>query len=145
MDYSINNTLEYILFLTRHIQKGNTRAAALALLMDLGFPEWADGFGYLIMAVVFKAGDLNMRVGDVYRKVVDCLDEGINIQLVEQGIRSLISEAWKYRDMGKWILIFPPDRREKQGKPTNGKVIAKFGCLLDLWTNCSEEASYARI
>lgn len=143
MTATINETLEYILFLTRHIPKGNIRAASLALLMELGFPENTEGFGYLRAAIIIRVGKAYLRFSTIYQKVAEMQGPGISDRQVEQDIRSVITEAWKYRDVEKWMIIFPPDGRGKPEKPTNGKLIARFGYLLELWQDCCEEVSYA--
>jgi hypothetical protein len=113
------------------------------MMMDLGFPESSDGFGYLRAAVVIKVGNMYLRFGDIYQRVAHLHGEGTSIQQVEQDIRSLIGDAWKYRNVSKWMIVFPPDGRGKHERPTNGKVIARFANLLELWENCCEEVSYA--
>ena len=143
MDHNINTTLEYILFLTRHIPKGNIRAAALAMMMDMGFPEYSEGFGYLRCAIVIRVGNIGLRFGTIYQRVARMQGDGISEQQVEQGIRSLIAEAWKYRDAHKWLLVFPPEGKAKADRPTNGRAIARMACLLELWKECCEEVSYA--
>jgi len=143
MDYSIADTLDYVLFLTRHIPRGNVRAATLAVLMDLGFPEYAEGFGYLRTAICVKIGNFTMRVGAVYQKVAELLGAGSSEDQVEQGIRSVITDTWKYRNVLKWQIVFPTEGRKKQAKPTNGELIAKFACLMELWQECCKEVSYA--
>ena len=143
MENTINETLEYILFLTRHIRKGNVRAATLALLLDMGFPEYAEGFGYLRQAILIRFGNEYLRFGAIYRRIAELQGPGTSDQQVEQDIRSLILEAWKYRNVEKWLIVFPSDGRGKQERPSNGKTIARFACLLELWQDCCEEVSYA--
>lgn len=143
MKATINETLEYILFLTRHIPKGNIRAAALAILLDMDFPEYAEGFGYLRQAIVIRVGNEYLRFGAIYREIAEEQGPGTSELQVEQDIRSLISEAWKYRDVEKWLIVFPPDGRGKQERPSNGKAIARFARLLELWRDCCKEVSYA--
>lgn len=143
MDYRIDSTLAYILFLTRHIPKRNIRAAALVMMMDMRFPEYADGFGYLMTAMVMKAENIFLRIGDIYQKVASMQELETNDQQVEQGIRSLISDAWKHGDTVKWMIYFSTDGEVLQERPTNGKVISRFGNLLKLLKECSEEVSYA--
>lgn len=143
MNSTIDKTLDYVLFLTRHIPKGNVRAATLAILMDFGFPEYSEGFGYLRTAIIIRIGNAYLRFGAIYQRIAEMQGPGINEQQVEQDIRSLIAEAWKYRDIDRWMTVFPPDGRGKLEKPTNKKVIARFACLLELWKDCCEEVSYA--
>lgn len=142
MDYRIDNTLEYILFLTRHIPRRSIRSAALVMMMDIGFPECADGFGYLKAAIIMKAGNIYLRVGDIYQRVANMQDLETNDRQVEQGIRSLIGDAWKHRDAEKWMIYFS-EESEIRERPTNGKVISRFGYLLQLWRDCCKEVSYA--
>lgn len=143
MNATINDTLEYILFLTRHIPKGNIRAAALALLLDMDFPEYAEGFGYLRQAIVIRVGNEYLRFGAIYRTIAEELGPGTSELQVEQDIRGLISDAWKYRDVDKWLIVFPPNGKGIQERPSNGKAIARFARLLELWRDCCKEESYA--
>lgn len=143
MEYRIDNTLDYILFLTRHIPRRSIRSAALVMMMDIGFPESSDGFGYLKAAIIMKAGNLCLRVGDIYQRVANMQDLETNDQQVEQGIRSLIGDTWKHRDTLKWMIYFSTEGNGIQERPTNGKVIARFGNLLQLWQDCCEEVSHA--
>jgi len=143
MDYRIDNTLDYIIFLTRHIPRRNIQAAAMVFMMDLHFPEYEDGFGYLMEAMVMKADNIFLRVGDIYQKIADIQELGINHKQVEQGIRSLIGCTWKKRDAGKWMIYFSTDGEELTACPTNKKVISRFGNLLKLLKESSEEVSYA--
>ena len=87
MTATINETLEYILFLTRHIPKGNIRAASLALLMELGFPENTEGFGYLRAAIIIRVGKAYLRFSTIYQKVAEMQGPGISDRQVEQDIR----------------------------------------------------------
>ena len=143
MNVTIDKTLEYILFLTRHIPKGNVRAAALAMLLDMEFPECSEGFGYLRQAIVIRVGNEYLRFGAIYREIAEQQGPGTNELQIEQGIRSLIADAWRYRDVDKWLIVFPPDRWGRTMRPTNGKTIARFARLLELWQDCCKEVSYA--
>ena len=143
MEFTIDKTLDYVIFLTRHIPRKNIRAATLAILMDLGFPEYSEGLGYLRSAIVIRIGNAHLRFSAIYQRIAQMEGPGTSEQQVEQDIRSLIGEAWKYRDIAKWLIFFPPNGKGKQEKPTNGKVIARFACLLELWQDCCEEVSYA--
>ena len=143
MIVTINETLEYILFLTRHVPKGNIRVAALALLLDMNFPEYSDGFGYLRQAIVIRVGNEHIRFNAIYQEIAELQGPGTIDLHVEHDIRSLIAEAWKYRDVEKWLIIFPPAGKGKQERPSNGKTIARFARLLELWRDCCKEVSYA--
>lgn len=143
MNFTINDTLEYVLFLTRHLRRGNVRAAALAILLDMGFPEQSEGFGYLRAAVVIKVGNMCIRIGAIYQRIAEMVGPGTSDKQVESDIRATIMEAWKNRDEEKWRLFFPPDGTGKLTRPPSGKVIARFAYLLELWCDCSEEVSYA--
>lgn len=143
MNVTIDKTLEYILFLTRHIPKGNIRAATLAILLDMDFPEYSEGFGYLRQAIVIRVGNEFLRFGAIYQEIAKQQGAGTSELQVEQDIRSLISEAWKYRDADKWLIVFPNNGKGKQEKPSNGKAIARFARLLELWRDCCKEVSYA--
>lgn len=143
MEHTIDNTLEYIIFLTRHIRKGNVPGAILAVLMELGFPEYCDGFGYLRKAIYIKYCDSCIRFSAIYLSIAQKYSPGADSNQIEQDIRAVINLAWKVRDTEKWCRFFPTDKNGWLDKPSNGRFIARFACLMELWNDIREEVSYA--
>ena len=143
MQHTIDDTLKYILFLTRHIRRRNVRSAILAVLMELRCPEHHDGFGYLRKAVFLKYSDSDLRFGVIYQSVAEECDTGTTVNQVDQDIRAVVGSAWSHRDAEKWEYVFPADEKGIQTKPSNGRFIARLGCLMELWYDCCEEECYA--
>lgn len=141
--HTIDETLEYILFLTRHVRRRNVPGAILAVLMELRFPEHHDGFGYLRKAIFLRFGNSDLRFGVIYQSVADLYDIGTTSNQIEHDIRAVIGTAYTNRDEEKWEYIFPTDGKEIQAKPSNGRFIARLGCLMELWNDCCEEGCYA--
>ena len=143
MQYTIDDTLNYILFLTRHIRRRNVPGAILAVLMELRCPEHHEGFGYLRKAIFLRFGNSDLRIGLIYQSIAELCDTGTTTNQVDQDIRAVIGTAWACRDEEKWELVFPTDEKTAPGKPSNGKFIARFACLMELWNDCCEEGCYA--
>lgn len=141
--HTIDDTMSYILFLTRHVRRRNVPGAILAVLMELRCPEHHDGFGYLRKAIFLKFINSDMRFGLIYQSVAEQYDTGTTSNQVDQDIRAVIGTAWTSRVEEKWEYIFPTDERELPTKPSNGKFIARFACLMELWNDCCEEGCYA--
>lgn len=139
---TIDDTLNYILFLTRHVRKRNVPGAILALLMELRCPEHHDGFGYLRRAIFLRFQDLDLRFGRIYQMIVESCDPGTTTGQIDQDIRAVIGSAWAVRDAERWDYIFPAGGDGMQIKPSNGRFIARIACLMVLWNDCCEEECY---
>lgn len=143
MQYTIDDTLNYILFLTRHVKRRNVRGAILAVMMELRCPEHHNGFGLLRKAIYLRFLESDMRFGIIYQSLADLCDPGTTVNQVEQDIREVIFTAWTNRDEEKWQYVFPAARDGDFPRPSNGKFIARFACLMELWNDCCEEGCYA--
>lgn len=143
MQCTIDDTLEYIMFLTRHVRRRNVPGAILAILMELRCPEHHDGFGHLRKAIFLKFSNSDMRFGVIYRTIAELCDSGTTTNQVEQDIRAVIGTAWVNRDEEKWECLFPAERKGSISRPSNGKFIARFACLMELWNDICEEECYA--
>lgn len=143
MQRTINDTLDYIMFLTRHVRKKNVSGAILTVLLELRCPEYHEGFGYLREAIFLKYVNSDMRFGPIYRAIAEMHDVGTTSNQVEQDIRAVIGTAWANRDDETWAYIFPEDRKGILCKPSNGRFIARCACLMELWMECCEEDCYA--
>ena len=61
----VSEAICFMLFITRHIRRGDVKAGILALLIELGFHSNADGFNYLRDAIYLKATRPYLRFNDV--------------------------------------------------------------------------------
>ena len=141
--YTIDKTLNHILFLTRRFSGNDLESAILAVLLELGLSTQSDGFHYLRSAIMLKYSNPNQRIIKIlYPAVGRCFDPEVGANQVEQAIRSTISTAWENRDEDTWEYFFPANGREAK-KPSNGEFISKIACILELWHGCCKEVCYA--
>ena len=144
MGRTVDDTIVYVLFLTRHIRGGDVPAALLALLVELGFsPSW-DGFVYLRKIILMRYQNPDLRFNELYREVGQQYDPAVNADQVEQAIRCAIDAAWKNRDETEWRYFFPHRRSNTAKKPSNGEFIATMACVMELWCSGCREACYER-
>lgn len=138
MDGTIDDTLRYVLLVTRHIKRGCVRSAILAVLMDLGFSESLDGLTFVRLAIFFRFENMLLRFNTIYTMVAEQFGLGPDSNLIEQAIRGSIEGARKNGSEEKWLLVCPPET-EGEKHPSNGRFISRFACLLQLWQDCREE------
>lgn len=142
MERTIDDTIVYVLFLTRHIRGGDVPAALLALLVELGFsPSW-DGFGYLRKIILMRYENPDLRFNELYREVGQKCVPALSSEQVEQAIRSAIDAAWKNRDDTEWRYIFPNRKGKAAKRPSNGDFIATMACVMELWCSGCREVYY---
>lgn len=142
MERTIDDTIVYVLFLTRHIRGGDVPAALLALLVELGFsPSW-DGFGYLRKIILMRYENPDLRFNELYREVGQQCVPALSSEQVEQAIRSAIDAAWKNRDDTEWRYIFPNRKGKAAKRPSNGDFIATMACVMELWCSGCREVYY---
>lgn len=139
MNYTVNDTLVYVLLLTRHIRSGDVPRAILAVLLELGIQPHSDGFSYLRKAIYEKYCNPDHRLSTVYQAVSQLNNASPDTILVEQAIRTAIDAAWKNRDDEIWSLFFQQDKYGRTKRPSNGEFIAQIACLMELWYGCSKE------
>lgn len=137
MERTIDDTLRYVLMVTRHIPKERVKGAILAVLMDLGFSATLDGLAFTREAVYLRYEDDLLRFNMIYGMIAQRCGLGGDTDPVEQGIRKSITHAWKNGSRRKWLLILYPEQRMEC--PTNGQFISRFACLMQLWRDCYEE------
>lgn len=143
MGCTIDDTLEYVDLLTRHVRKGDVPAAILALLAELGFQAHMDGFVYLRKAILIKCKNYDLRLAEIYEEIIRISADKIGYTQVDQAIRSAIETAWKRRDREVWDYFFSERKTGKRKKPTNYEFIAELGCVMELWCSKYKEGSYA--
>ena len=142
MESTVDAALEYVMFATRHVPKGDISSAVLLLLIELGLQPHSDGFGYLRESITLKANDNKMRLSAIYQQVVDNYDSTIGYNQIDQAIRSVIKNAWLNGDVEKWQYFFPEIGFEICKRPSNAKFIARFASIMELWIKICKEVSY---
>lgn len=142
MERTIDDTLEYVELLTRHVWKGDAPAAILALLSELGFQAHMDGFGHLRKAILLRCQNPDMRLTAIYLEIVQMSGSQIGSTQVDQAIRSSLETAWKNRNKEKWDYFFSEQKMGKKKRPTNYEFIAEMACIMELWLSKSKEVSY---
>lgn len=143
MDCTVDDTLSYVLFMTRHIKEGDVPAATLALLMELGFQSNVDGFWQLRDAIVLKYTRYHMRFGEIYTEVGSLYGIRTGSKQVEQTIRDAINAAWDNRNEITWGYFFSHKRTGALIKPSNSAFIGNMACTMVLWNSSRKEAYYA--
>ena len=139
---TVDETLQYVLDLTRHISKGDVPAAALALLIEMGFQTNVDGFWQLRDAIVLKWIDYRRRFSEIYEEIG--ADYGLlGTKPVEERIRIVLESAWNNRNEISWGYFFSDKRTGKLKRPTTGTFIGHMACVLELWNRSCKEVSYA--
>lgn len=139
---SVNDTLEYLIVLTRHVHKGDSSAATLALLIDLDFQPHMDGFDYLRKSILIKTMNVCVRLSEIYHEITDNTDLEVGTTQIDQSIRNLLSDAWKSKDLTKWRYFFS-ESVLCGNRPSNFVFIAKIACFIELWNSwCKEVACH---
>ena len=132
---SIEESLQYILFLTRHISKEDVPNMILIVLLELNFQPNLDGFEYLRDSIERKVENRRQRVNAILMELASMYEEGIDYSNIEQSIRHCIRAAWRRRDEEKWIKYLTSDFYSR-GKPSNAYFISQMACLAELWQSC---------
>lgn len=136
MDYTINDTLEYIISLTRHIPAGDCWAATTALMIELDFLPHEEGFDYMRESILHNVENRNVQMNESYAKIVETYSGKITPSQIEQSIRRLIKLTWKQKRLEKWTYIYPEDRLMQSYCPSNKALIGRIACLIKLWSRC---------
>lgn len=140
MDFRIDETLNYILFLTRHLKFGDIPRAVTIILIDLNFEPHYDGFECLKDSISLKSRNLKLRLSDIFRQISVDYQGQADGRMLEMTIRRCIEYAWGLRREDVWCKILP-ERLWKTERPSNYVFIARIAYLVDLWNNCSREIS----
>lgn len=143
MERTIDDTMAYVLVLTRHVHKGDIPAAILAVLADLEFQVHLDGFIHLRKSIFFKTVAPDMHLAAIYLEIIRICNNEFGSTQIDQAIRNSIAGAWKDRNRGKWGYFFT-EKNDVPRKPSNYEFIARIACFMELWCSwCKEEVSYA--
>lgn len=131
--------LQYVQFLARRIDRDNTKAFVLLLLVELGFAAGNDGFMYLRRVIeVQSMSHAPMIIKGLYPGVSFGKDAPDSWHYVDQAIRRSIHAAWEMRDPEIWNLFFPPGKGGISRCPSNKEFIARMVCIVELWQSCKE-------
>ena len=141
MERTIDDTMEYVLVLTRHIHKGDIPAAILAVLVELKLRPHRAGFPFLRNSIYMKALNNELELDAIYLELIRICSSALGNKQIDQAIRNSIAEAWKCRNKEKWGYFF--DEEEGSRRPSNFEFICQIACFIELWYSWSKEVSCA--
>ena len=145
MACTIDKTLDYVLFLTRHFARDDLESAILVLLLDMGFTTHSDGFNFLRQAILLRYHNSGHRFTKaLYPEVGRKAIPEAGTDQVEQSIRNAITAAVGCGDEELWRCFFS-DRNGNLIRPSNAEFISRIACILELWHRCCKEVAYERI
>lgn len=136
---TIDTTMQYLTSLDRYFSSGDVSAAALIILLDLGFSVQCDGFIYLRLAIGSKYDCPQLRCQDIYEAVERSHIAPTSLAQIEQTIRSAIDAAWTAGPREQWDLLFPAGKDGRSKKPANFAFISRIACILELWSSCRRD------
>lgn len=142
MKRTVNETQEYVISLTCHVRKGDVSAAILAVLFELGFQTYVDGFWYLRKAILIRCENPDIRLSAIYQEIIRITDSTMNSAQVEQAILSCIATAWDNKNREQWDYFFSEETMGRKRKPSNKEFIAQLACVMELWCSHCKEVSY---
>ena len=145
MSTEIERTLEYALFLARHLSHCDYSTVVILILYELGLAPKNDGFICLKRAIaMYFENPARQLKGDIYVEISEELGGGAeDSDRIEQAIRRVITDAWEERDDEVWRVIIPRTKKIDIGKPSNADFIARVAWFVELWQGCCKEVSYA--
>lgn len=127
----MDQTLESIAFLVRHLKPEDFRSAVKCILIQLYVPTDSIGYRCLVITIPMYHDDPEQSLTkEIYPAVAKCLN-CFSWKKVEKNIRDAISVAWHDRDIAVWQRFFPKERR-----PSNGEFISRISEILGVWEAC---------
>lgn len=143
MERTIDDTMQYVALLTRHVHKGDIPAAILAVLADMEFQVHKAGFPFLRKSIYLKTVDPDINMEMICLEIIQICKNALGVKQINQAIRNLLVVTWKYRNRDKWDLFFT--EKDAEGEyPSNYAFIARMACFMELWCSwCKEEVSCA--
>ena len=138
MECSLDESLQYIVFLTRHIPEEDISSFILVVLLELRFQSHLDGFVYLRDSIERKYENRRKRVNAILLELATLYNPETDYANIEQSIRHCIAIAWKKRNREKWIKCLTSDYYA-EGKPSNASFISHVACLAELWKKCQKQ------
>lgn len=139
MQHTIDECMDYVLTITRHVRREDTASAIVVILIELGFQVHTDGFGYLLDAILIKKAHLRMRMSAVYDEIIRRNDESVGYNQIEQAIRSAIRNAWKRGNRDIWLYYFSENEISTKS-PSNNVFISKMAYMTELMYRDREES-----
>lgn len=133
MVHTVNETLRYVISLADDVDKGDVPAAILAVLIELGFHSYTDGFVYLRSAILIKFQNPGLRITSVYQEIMEVNTDASSHGVVDQAILTAITRAWNERDAEVWEYFFSERQMGKRRKPSNKEFISQIACFMELW------------
>ena len=132
MKSTIDKTLEHVLFLARHLDKFNTRGAAVVILMELRVPTKCVGFELLVYSILLQHRDPTRALkSDIYLETKLHYRQYSEEQ-VEQAIRDAVSSAWRHGSKTAWEWYFSYEGEVVAKRPTNSDFISRIAYILEL-------------
>lgn len=141
MSYTVGDTLEHLLFTTRHIRRGDVQAAILLVLMELGIPEQYDGFYYLRRAVYLKYQNEAMNLSAIKQRISEECGPGTASGQIHQAIHAAIAQGWDHGDHEAWTYYVCGIEAEPVQRPTINALVCRLARVMELWCSCSREVA----
>lgn len=136
----MDQLLEMIAFMARHLEPGNFCAAVKCVLIQLHIPTDSKGYRCLILAIPIYHSDPGQSwTKEIYPEVAR-LTDCVSWKAVERSIRMAISCAWGLRDPTIWACYF-----QRKRKPSNGEFISKISEMLDVWMACAQTYDKSKV
>ncbi len=134
MTNSIDRMLDHILFLARRFHIGDAEYIAKIVVLELGVLPKYDGYRYLVKAIMLHLDSpVQITIKNLYSELESYYDGAVDVEQIEQSIRSAIKQAWKKRNDKIWCCYFSYDAKGIIEKPSNGDFISTVACVVDLW------------
>jgi len=130
---TITETLEHVLFLTRHLNNCDSQGIAVVILMELGVPTKCVGFEFLKRAILLFYEDPTRALSkDIYQEIkLKC--KLSSEEQVDQAMRDATSKAWSSGSTKAWRWYFAYNGESLQHKPSNAEFITRIARILELW------------
>lgn len=140
---TIDETLEHVLLLARHLRKCDVSGVIIVMLMELGVPTKCIGFEFLKRAILLVYQDPTRALSkDIYQEITVLYSQNSEEQ-VDQAIREVIGKAWKTGSDDAWGWYFAYNGQKRPKKPTNAEFITRLARILELWNRiCDKEVCY---
>ena len=138
MNYRIDNALEYILHLLRHLPASNVPQAIEMLLCHLNFEVHLEGFEYTKQAIYLKSISKELRISEIHLQIIQNSSVNTNTRALEQSMRQAVKHAWSLRNEEIWTALIP-EYLWKTGCPSSGMLVTYLAYLICLWSSCAAD------
>lgn len=131
---SMDDLLLHLVFLAQNFRSFSNRHMVEIFLIEIGVPTRADGFRYLVDAVlIHESTEYAMVTKNIYPDIAT--HYGVTTQAISKSIERAINSTWKNRDE-KWNMFFLSDC-----KPTGAEFISRIATILGFWQDCCKSVS----